>query len=284
MQLLQASEVPIRDLAPVFRYSRIRAVVLYLLLFAFAVACIVVGRLELAGIQRYISYYAGVVALFCLVFLRGYLVARFRGGNWLAGIHSTGVFLKFRSYLNYALPDTDNTVVFIPYPEIRSAALLRERVASADAQGRRGTQTIDYVVLDLAREVTEVENAISAERAKPAPKERHWYGTTATLYSHYPVSTVPPSTIRVQWGVVPSRQAFLRALQLHVQIASPSLLSEDLTQMGALTAQQKLERLRELDAQGKTVLEIATARRLYGYDLAPARAFVENLRQSSPPA
>lgn len=114
---------------------------LYLLLFAFAIACIVVGRLELAGIERYISYYAGIVGLFCLVFLREYLIARFRGGNWLAGIHATGVFLKFQ-----------------------------------------------------------------------------------------------------------------------------------------------LERLSELDAQGKTVLAIATARRLYGYDLAQAKEFVENLRESSPPA
>ena|SRR5690242_12295982 len=70
-----------------------------------------------------------------LFFLRGYVSARFRDSNWLAQTTPTSVFLKFRSYLNYAMPDSDETVVFIPYEEIRTAGLLTERVAPTDLQG-----------------------------------------------------------------------------------------------------------------------------------------------------
>lgn len=117
MQLLRASEVQTANAAQVFRYSRLRETSLALLILLFAAFCIVLGREEFTGLARYASYYIGAMLLAGLFFFSGYVTARFRASNWLAQISSTGIFVKFRSYLNYALPDSDQTVVFIPYQD-----------------------------------------------------------------------------------------------------------------------------------------------------------------------
>lgn len=278
MQLLRVSEVQAPSDAPVFSYSRLRAVLLAACIVVVAVFLLFLGWQQPGGIARYVSYYAGAMLLLCLFFLRGYMTARFRASNWLARVTPAGVFIKFRSYLNYALPDSDKTVVFIPYQEIHSAGLFDERAAAMDPEGHRTTQTIRYVQFDISTDISALADALSAERSKPAPRERHWYGTSSTLYNDYPVRVVPPSFVQVQWGAVPGRGAFLDALRPFVQIAPPMSNAEDFTKLASLPRDQQVQRLRELDAAGHTILAIATARRLYGYDLAHAKSFVEALR------
>lgn len=283
MQLLRISEIDFTSMAAVFRHSRFRATSTGLVVLGMGILCLLVGRRQFAGWERYFIYYIGAMLLLALFFLRGYVTARFRDSNWLAQTAPTGVYLKFRSYLNCALPDSDETVVFIPYDEIRSAGLLTERVASTDPQGRRMTLTNRYVEFDVTGDVNELANAISAERARPAPAEKHWYGTSSTLYNDFPVRVVSPSFVQVQWAAVPGRKQFLRVLSPFVQVAPPVKLTEDLIKLASLTREQQSQRLRELDAAGQTVLAIATARRLYGYDLSGAKAFIENLRDVSAP-
>src|SRR5690348_1275106 len=283
MHLLRASEIDFTSMAAVFRYSRFRAALTGLVVLAIGTLCLLVGRRQFVGWERYVICYIGAMPLLALFFLRGYVTARFRDSNWLAQTNPTGVFLKFRSYLNYAMPDSDETVVFIPYEEIRSAGLLTERVATTDPRGGRTTLTNRYVEFDVAGDVSELANAISAERARPAPAEKHWYGTSSTLYNDFPVRVVSPSFVQVQWAAVPGRKQFLRVLSPPVQIAPPVKLTEDLTKLASLTREQQSQRLRELDAAGQTVLAIATARRLYGYDLSGAKDFIENLRDASAP-
>lgn len=145
-------------------------------------------------------------------------------------------------------------------------------------EGRRATQTIGYIEFDVAADVGVLSNAISAERAKRAPGTKHWYGTTSTLYNDYPVRVIEPSFVQVRWGAVPNRNVFLNALRPFVTIAPPIYRGEDFTKLATLPREQQGQRIRELDAMGQTLLAIATARRLYGYDLARAKEFVEGLR------
>ena len=284
MQLLRISEIDFASMAAVFRYSRFRASAVALVVLGMGILCLLVGRGQFVGWERYFIYYIGAMLLLALFFLRGYVTARFRDSNWLAQTAPAGIYLKFHSYLNYAWPDSDETVVFIPYDEIRSAGLLTERVASTDPQGKRMTLTNRYVEFDVAGDVNELANAISAERARPAPVEKHWYGTSSTFYSDFPVRVVSPSFVQVRWAAVPGRKQFLRILRPFVEIAPPLKLTEDLTKLASLTREQQSQRLRELDAAGQTVLAIATARRLYGCDLSGAKALIENLRDVSAPS
>ena len=282
MQLLRESEVQVPNDAPAFCYSRLRAVLLATLIVVLAAFLLLLGWQQLSGIARYVSCYAGAMLLLCLFFLRGYITARFRASNWLARVAPAGLFIKFRSYLNYALPDSDKTVVFIPHQEIHSAALFDERAAATDPEGHRTTQTVRYVRFDISTDVSALADALSAERSRPAPRERHWYGTSSTLYNDYPVRVVSPSFVQVPWGVVTGRKAFLDAVRPYVPIAPAISNAEDFTKLTLLPRDQQVQRLRELDAAGQTVLAIATARRLYGYDLAHAKSFVESLRSREP--
>lgn len=278
MQLLRASEVRIGDEDRVFYYSRWRATLLALLVMGGAVACVLFGQRQPPGVSRYLSYYVAAVLLLGLLFLSRYITARFRATNWLARTGPVGLYIKFRSYLNYPLSDADEIIVFIPYSELRSARLLREHMRSRDAQGHIAARTVRLVELDLAVDVTPLAKAVNTERLRPAPGEKHWYGTTSTLFNDYPVRVAPPSFVQVQWSVTPGWKAFLAALEPFAQIAAPISLSEDFTNLSALSREEQEQHLRALDARGETVMAIYTARRLYGYDLTEAKSFITKLR------
>jgi hypothetical protein len=182
--------------------------------------------------------------------------------------------------LNYALADDDETVVFIGYEEIRSARRVIEHTTFDDAQGHRATKTTRFAELDVTADVTLLEKALSVERARPAPSEKHWYGTSRTLYNDYPVQVEPPSFVRVQWSATPRASKFLEAMKPAVEITPPLSLFDDLTMLAAQTPEQQEQQLLKLDAAGQTVVAIYLARRLYGFDLTTAKTFVDRLRQS----
>ena len=78
-----------------------------------------------------------------------------------------GLFIKFRSYLNYRFSDQDPTVVFIPYSEIGSAKLVKERQAIPDREegNRRATttRTRRFIELELAGNSEQLANALASE-------------------------------------------------------------------------------------------------------------------------
>src|SRR5690349_2394258 len=80
------------------------------------------------------GYYIAAVVFLFLDFMRRFITARFRFSNWLVRMNDSGVYVQFRSYLNYHLPAEDITVVFIPFGEIRSARLVKERLTVPDPQ------------------------------------------------------------------------------------------------------------------------------------------------------
>ena len=185
MRLLRQSDVEIRGNDRVFRYSRVHAV---------AIALIVLGVAGWVAFHAYTAawkpgYYIVAAIVLFLDLMRRFVTARFRSSNWLVRLNDLGVYVQFRSYLNYHLPAEDLTVVFIPFGEIRSARLIKERVTVPDPQGQNRTQTqyLRHVELELAGDVTQLSSALDAERGEQAPQEKHWYGRSSTLYQDYPV-------------------------------------------------------------------------------------------------
>ena len=135
MQLLRSADVPIDRRARDFRYSRWRAGTGAIILAAAALALIAFGRLNNTWIPYYI---AGVIIVTLLIF-HNLVTARFRPTNWLVRMTDDGLFIKFRSYLNYRFSDQDPTVVFI--------SLLRDQLGkvgkrtSSNTGPRRGQPT-----------------------------------------------------------------------------------------------------------------------------------------------
>jgi len=274
MRLLRACDVGTIPESQEFFYSRTRAVLLMLSLLAASVAFFILGLTQSSPL----GYYLGGLALLSLLFARGYVAPRFRSTNWLVRRTSTGLLIKFRSYLNYRLPDTDLTVVSIEYSEIRSARMVRESISVPDSEGGTSTETRRWIELELAGISQELIRALAADQARPAPGEKRWYGSSSTLYRHYPVGVTTPGFLRVEWNVTPSGDVFLDALRSFTTVLPEVAIADDFANLQDLTRMQQEERLRELDARGKTVTAVYAARRLYGYNLAEATLFIEDLR------
>src|SRR6185503_4693825 len=115
------------------------------------------------GWQRHtlLLYYVAAVLLGSLVVFQGLVTARFRPTNWLVRATDDGLYIKFRSYLNYRFPTDQLTVVFIPYHAIKSARVVRERreLPDYDASRRGGSVTVQRattIVLELTGDATPV--------------------------------------------------------------------------------------------------------------------------------
>jgi hypothetical protein len=277
MRLLQLAEVQKSTRDRVFRYSSERTLLLALVAVCASTALFLTVWREVSVL----AYYIAGVLLFSTVLMRRLILARFRSSNWLVRMSDDGVLIKFRSYLNYHLPAEDRTVAFIPYQEIRSARLVRERAKVASYSRKVSTQTRRLVEFELAGDTAPLTKALAREFARRAPHEKHWYGSTSTLYNHYPVHMVSPSFLQVEWGVVPGAQIFLDGLREFTTAAAPIELSQDFTHLDGMSQNEQEKHLRELAKRGQTISAIYIARRLYSYNLNQARTFVEGLHNGN---
>jgi hypothetical protein len=172
MQLYRERDVPANDHERVFRYSRISATAVYALLFGGAIALFTTGvRERVVPLQFFGSLGAALLFL-----AKRFLVARFRPSNWLVRATESGVYVKFRSYLNYHFSADDLTVVFVPYREIIAARVVRETVERRDLRmridGSRSNRVASYqqretAELDLSGDTSALAAALLEEDARP---------------------------------------------------------------------------------------------------------------------
>lgn len=273
MRLSRLADVETSPRDRVFTYSRVNA-----LLIAFvAVAAAGVLLFRAVSLRWNAGFYiAGVILLF-LLFTKRFITARFRPSNWLVRMNDAGLYIQFRSYLNYHLPPGDQTIVFISFQEIRSARLIRERARVADSQGHNATQFRRYVEFELAGNTDGLGKALQAEVSEKAPKEKHWYGSSSTLYEDHPVRMQSPPFLQLRWQVAPGTRKFLDALRPYATIADTVSISQDFTNLQGLSRAEQEQRLRELHQRGETIAAIYMARKLYGYSMQEAQTIVEGV-------
>lgn len=276
MQLMRAAEVPQTGRDLVFRASRLHAVLTVLACLGFCVWFI----LHTWPHPKIAYIVTGVIAL-VLLLMHQFVIGRFHPLNWLVRASDEGLFIHFRSYLNEHLSPGDPTVVFLPYSEIRSARLVRERVTTPDMNGRSTTEFQRWVELELATDPAPIVDALGTERGRPAVAEKRWYGTSGTLYLDYPVQIETPPFLRIRWQVVPRAAVLLEALRPRVEIAPVVKVSEDFSALQNLSAAEQEGRLRELSRRGQDFAAIYMARRLYGCSLAEATNLVRGLSGGS---
>ena len=107
MRLLRLADVEATSSDRLFFYSRTRA-----LLFAFTVlgaACWIVAYSIIRAWKP--GYYIAAASVLFLGLISRFVTARFRSSNWLVRMNELGLFIQFRSYLNYHLPADDLTVI-----------------------------------------------------------------------------------------------------------------------------------------------------------------------------
>jgi hypothetical protein len=276
MRLMRLEDVEASSSDHIYRHSRVGASLITLTAM-FVALLLLVHSVHTGWRPGY--YFVAVIALLFAVMQR-FITACFRQSNWLVRTNELGMFIQFRSYLNYHLPAEDLTVVFIPYQEIRSARLVSERRKFNTAQGRTATQTVRYVELDLGADPTPLANALQTELLEKAPQEKRWYGSSSTLYEDYPVRMPSSPFLQIQWSVAPGAHNLLDALRPYMPIAEPVLVTEDFSQLQSLSREEQENRLRELVQRGDTIVAMYTARRLYGCGLKEAQELVDKLRNS----
>jgi hypothetical protein len=277
MQLLRLADVPIDRRAHEFRYSRFRAGTGAIMLAAAALALIAFGHLNNTWIPYYI---AGVIIVTLLIF-HNLVTARFRPTHWLVRMTDDGLFIKFRSYLNYRFSDQDPTVVFIPYSEISSAKLVKERQAIPDRDGGnpRATtiRTRRFIELELAGNSEPLADALAGESKRVFAKPADGGANVSTRYQHLPVRLAMPNLLRIEWGVVPNAQTILGALTRHTLVDHATPVSKNFVNFDGLSREEQESRLLELAQSGDMIGAVTMARTLYAYDLATAKHFVESL-------
>lgn len=276
MQLLRLADVPIGDRDRVYRYPPFRAFLVGLIVFFCGAGLLVFAWLKGVWIAYYIS---AVIFVFLLIFQK-LITARFHSSNWLVRMTDNGLYIKFRSYLNHHFPETDPAVLFLPYSEIRSARLLKERQEVPDpGDGRNSTMTKTrrLLVLELAGQSTELAAALDNERKRVFSKLNS--GGAKARYQHLPVRLPAPNRLAIDWGVVPSVQSILDSLTRHTLVHHGEETVKDFVSLDGLSREEQEERLLELAQSGDMIGAIALSRKLYSYDLATAKTFVESLLQ-----
>lgn len=277
MRLLRLQDVEISPSDRIFRHARMRALVIWLAGLAGSLAMFVNA---FTGTWK-AGYFFGPFLLLFVLFTMGYVTARFHPSNWLVRMNDMGIYVQYRSYLNYDLPPDDPTVVFLAFGEITSAHLLKERVEAPDPTkpGSTQTQYLRYIELEISGNTAALVSALSGERGESAPMIKRWYGgSSSTLYQDYPVTMTAPPFLRIRWDVVPRAKAFLEALRPYTVLSDTVSLTHDFAHMQSLSREAQQEQLRELAARGQTVTAIYTARKLYGCSLEEAKEMVDSLR------
>lgn len=208
MRLQRLQDVQVGPNDRVFRHARMRALIVWLAGFA-ATAVLFFRAYSAKWVPGYI--FGPFLLLFLLLTLR-YVTARFHSSNWLVRMNDVGIYVQYRSYLNYGMSADDPSIVFLSFGEIASARLVRERVEKPDPMkpGASQTQYLRYIELELSGETAPLVSALADERGESAPLRKHWYGTSSTLYRDYPVAIETPPFMRIRWDVVPPLQEFPR--------------------------------------------------------------------------
>ena len=220
MRLLRLQDTEIGPRDRVFRHSRMRALIVWLAGFA-ATAAFFFNAYTRKWPPGY--FFGSFLLLFVLLTLR-MVSARFQPSNWLVRMNETGIYVQYRSYLNYQLPADDPSVVFLSLGEIASARLVKERVETPDPAkpGATQTQYLRYVEIELSGDTALLADALQAERGEQAPLKKRWYGTSSTLYRDYPVTMTAPTFLRIRWDVVLGAHKFLEALRPYTPLSRRS--------------------------------------------------------------
>jgi hypothetical protein len=265
VQFLRLDQVPVSPGQRVYRHSAILALVVWL------AGCAADAALLHAAFADHwkVGYLFGGLLLLFLLLFRRFVTATFRASNWLVRATETGIYVQYRSYLNFHLPADAPTVVVLAYAEIASARLIRERLTTPDPAGHNRTQTqiLRHVELELRGDTHPLAEALQAEREQKA----------SMLFRDYPVTLTNPPRMRIHWNVFPRAGAFLNLLRPYATIGEPISEKEDLADFRHGSAEEKQDRLRALIQRGQVIDAIQAARRLYGCDLAEAKRMVDRL-------
>lgn len=197
--------------------------------------------------------------------------------NWVLRVDDRGLFLKFRSYLNYAFDSDEPDVLFVPRAAVAWLRANRQNVSRTDSDGAVSKVRQHYLDIALA-DGTDLEPIKAQLRTERSLWKRDRFGRSR--HGHYPVSVARGGRLRVAWRAEGTnvRPPLAKALRL---LSRWYPLHDAVDGAGGPTAELDRDaqegRILELAEAGQKIQAIKLTREVYGLSLSDAKAFVEEL-------
>jgi ribosomal protein L7/L12 len=254
----------------VFRESRVWMVMGLLLVAIFPA----VGVFLLMGRgPKMFGWYFTIVGALVLLWMLWKAGGVFSAGNWVVRIYGQRILIKI------GMPRSDDPArVFVA--EFQAKEMEWVRVHRQVTTMREGGEIVAHSYAWLELKPREMDLAEVKRCVQTASAPRVWRGWQAT--TPMPVSVTSEGVVRVEWSskhsvLAPSLKRAVAVLGEVVPVMAEVMEREDFTKSDA--DKKKLEqRIMELVERGEMIEAVKVARGLYGFSLAEAKAFVEELR------
>ena len=287
MKFYRLNEIPTRGDDQVFKVSPTGPFIWSMVFLGMGVALLLLGIREmkmhgLKGPPVFFSYFgAAALGLFGWIALSQFR-ACLKPTNWLLRCNSSGVIIKYRSFLNWRFPAEDVQAVGFDYSEIAWVRKVREQRTSPSMSGDRATQrqTLTFLDFGLANPDTSALEAHLQLEQKARSQGRR----IKTVVLDYPVEALPGGIVQLRWrgsggfGISPSAGKAIEYLGRHVKIAPAESTKLDLTHRGNLSPAEADARILKLAKSGDRIAAAELTRQIYGSTLTEAVAFVEKLQ------
>lgn len=227
-------------------------------------------------IPRWLTTFVGVTLLIFVWFGWRSLRGSLRSESWLVLSAFDGLYVRFRSHLNFDLPQEDPTIVFIPNEDVASVRARRVKMKrTAEVEGESaplGGEKYVEIRVEGESDLVELEEALTAERKKRGDGK----GGGGTVSLHYPVRVLPGGVIEFDWsGIQPGLRRAVKLLGRTYSVAPEEVSRAPMLE--DLPPEEREDQLRALMSRGETILAIKLTRKFYGYNLAEAKSFLDGL-------
>jgi hypothetical protein len=282
MKITSLNQTTCRSTDAVFGASSIGAGIATLCMGAMVIVAgylTVYGRIDRFDMPRPL---AGGIGLFLLLFIwlagRTWRAARLPT-NWVMRVQGNDVLIKFRSFENWPLGDSDPQVINLHRTEIdfvREAA--RTQVTKGTGGGTESNKRVDLEIALKDSDTSLLESALVEEATRPGWGNKR----SRTKYLDNPVQVVEKGVIRITWrggisAVRPGIKAALQELGRIVAVQDKRKEVDDftVTALRKLGQEEQKKSLAELGAQNR-IIAAETAKQLYGCSLGQAMRIVED--------
>ncbi len=279
MKFYKPEEVPVLSDDRVFKMSPVGKSIPLVLLSGLVITALVFAirgeKLTGHGVPTVFCYVmAAFFGLFAWMAYRMFR-ASLQPSNWLMRGNSGGIILKYRSYLNWRLPEESVQAVGFDYAEIAWVRMVKERRTSPSMGQNSGTETVYMTFLDIGLANTDtsaLEEHLQAERSVRPDGGAVWLD--------YPVQVLPGGVIEVKWsgGIHPRAGKAIEYFSQHVKIAAAESRKVDLTHDRKAPPEAELAKITALVNNGDEIAAAKLLQQSCGYSLSEAMGYVEKLR------
>lgn len=242
----------------------------------------------------WVVFFMGIASMAAWARFKASLLA----SNWLVRTNPQSIHIRFRSFQNYRLPDTDRVALAINWQDIVSARHFVEKSAKSSGDEPSATlETFHYIelVLKLPESALEAikialkgervdsfndfkQRALARKQGQPMPKKRKII--TVKPYEDYPVLLEDDSRLLIRWnGVRPKWNIALKDFAQYLDIA-PATTTEIDTYDVEPTEVELDKLIRQRLARGDDFDAVSLLKEHRGLDTTEAMEFISQLKQS----